>query len=158
MFAGSPPHMRGKGITAIISRVETGITPAHAGKSPPGCTGACSTWDHPRTCGEKSARGWLLPFAQGSPPHMRGKASSSSMLCPPSGITPAHAGKRALEFPCPARPWDHPRTCGEKAQKITWTKRKPGSPPHMRGKVKLRALFNAQSGITPAHAGKRLRK
>ena len=50
---GSPPRMRGKGISCCCRKRPGGITPACAGKS----SLACCPWrlhrDHPRVCGEK---------------------------------------------------------------------------------------------------------
>ena len=46
--------MRGKGISPNISENISGITPAHAGKSPNDRVGKREIKDHPRTCGEKS--------------------------------------------------------------------------------------------------------
>ena len=52
-FGGSPPHMRGKDFWHYADSYETGITPAHAGKSP---------------------RSLATTYGiSGSPPHMRGK-------------------------------------------------------------------------------------
>ena len=75
---GSPPHMRGKVVVVVVGPVETGITPAHAGKSASAALSPASPRDHPRTCGEKLYRllhGFLF---LGSPPHMRGKAFRES--------------------------------------------------------------------------------
>ena len=53
---GSPPRMRGKGISCCCRKRPGGITPACAGKS----SLACCPWrlhrDHPRVCGEKTVR------------------------------------------------------------------------------------------------------
>ena len=50
---------------------------------------------------------------------------------------------------------DHPRVCGEKFNGMTDDELQEGSPPRMRGKVKVFAHFPKVSGITPAYAGKR---
>ena len=137
-FLGSPPHMRGKVGRSMFRAPRTGITPAHAGKSPL-CKGyICAIWDHPRTCGEKWLHTSVSPRPLGSPPHMRGKAAHD-------------ANKRESGR-------DHPRTCGEKAAGGGGVTLAEGSPPHMRGKAH-RPHFLAHSwGITPAHAGKSLRQ
>ena len=94
----------------------------------------------------------------GSPPHMRGKGNCQKTQNIPPGITPAHAGKsfarNALQTSCE----DHPRTCGEKRFTLFLRHRFKGSPPHMRGKGTgiLQNLYRV--GITPAHAGKRLKR
>ena len=70
-----------------------GITPAHAGKSPPPFFLEFHIWDHPRACGEKRSIASQRPSTSGSPPRMRGKVLSlvgdEGLL----GITPAYAGK-----------------------------------------------------------------
>ena len=50
---GSPPRMRGKEPIPALSGVNTGITPAYAGKRQCSCSVPSLVWDHPRVCGEK---------------------------------------------------------------------------------------------------------
>ena len=50
---GSPPHMRGKVLAALMPTNALRITPAYAGKSRIGCSGNTGSKDHPRVCGEK---------------------------------------------------------------------------------------------------------
>ena len=70
---GSPPHMRGKERSGTSGSETKRITPAHAGKRCRTFLAARSSWDHPRTCGEKLIS-LYWPFSMsGSPPHMRGK-------------------------------------------------------------------------------------
>ena len=86
---------------------------------------------------------------------MRGKGCVIHFSCPPYGITPAYAGKRA-RLACFALPHgDHPRVCGEKLDKLPFSARQLGSPPRMRGKVAGLLKGRAEHGITPAYAGKR---
>ena len=150
--------MRGKGVD--IGRVggDTGITPAHAGKRIGFSAFSGLSGDHPRTCGEKSLMRSLHTGRLGSPPHMRGKVghclASNSIL----GITPAHAGKRSPAFSSNSYGRDHPRTCGEKIAGTIGSLYNQGSPPHMRGKVLEVTAYSLCKGITPAHAGKSLRK
>ena len=70
---GSPPHMRGKAFAKLSAKQKTGITPAHAGKSPQDKRCNHTYRDHPRTCGEKYTKYLTEWEYQGSPPHMRGK-------------------------------------------------------------------------------------
>ena len=114
--------------------------------------------DHPRVCGEKFD---MLPLEirqKGSPPRMRGKGPVNRRTGKKPGITPACAGK-SLRLPSPAG-WaeDHPRMCGEKPLKVWLASSIPGSPPRMRGKVLCSSLFHGCSRITPAYAGKRLKR
>ena len=66
---------------------------------------------------------------------MRGKVKTLLTIATDSGITPAHAGKRAELDKQKEPSEDHPRSCGEK---LLWPYRTVdvlGSPPLMRGKV-----------------------
>ena len=109
-------------------------------------------------CGEKNIVRKASFDPQGSPPHVRGKACRMWKLPWVLGITPACAGKRISVKPRPACSQDHPRMCGEKGKKIKPGPDGHGSPPHVRGKVSALWLFFACSGITPACAGKRLKR
>ena len=154
-FVGSPPHMRGKARVDGRRLHSRGITPAHAGKSAALLWLFLSLGDHPRTCGEKLPASPGAPLPAGSPPHMRGKAPVTSSMAAERGITPAHAGKRYAVRSAFVLPWDHPRTCGEKASIRGSVFPLAGSPPHMRGKVLDHPVPDLRHGITPAHAGKR---
>ena len=115
-------------------------------------------WDHPRTCGEKRFNRDQTILTTGSPPHMRGKDAFISPYGDIPGITPAHAGKRIGFSAFSGLSGDHPRTCGEKSLMRSLHTGRLGSPPHMRGKVGHCLASNSILGITPAHAGKRLKR
>ena len=85
---------------------------------------------------------------------MRGKECSTYYFACFVGITPACAGKRFFSGLVSRVPWDHPRMCGEKLAFFVFCPYVLGSPPHMRGKGRVRHVFLPFSGITPAHAGK----
>ena len=109
-------------------------------------------------CGEKISMEILVPYISGSPPHVRGKVPPHCCFCPALGITPACAGKR---FPTAAlfrSSRDHPRVCGEKGWDYDAFLYQLGSPPRMRGKGKTTAGLSATRRITPAYAGKRLKR
>ena len=115
-------------------------------------------WDHPRTCGEKASDAVSIRIFVGSPPHMRGKEMKMIWFMNVKRITPAHAGKSAFGLLSSAESGDHPRTCGEKNEFQCKDGSEEGSPPHMRGKeLRVEGCF-ADDGITPAHAGKRLKR
>ena len=59
---GSPPRVRGKGTEEIVVVQITGITPACAGKRPTQQRKQSSGRDHPRVCGEKTARPAAFAF------------------------------------------------------------------------------------------------
>ena len=150
--------MRGKETGQQRTKKKVGITPAHAGKSPlqhPAVTGC---WDHPRACGEKQTCRCRNDRKPGSPPRMRGKVLSNTNFTSSSRITPAHAGKRCSVFSFKFYFWDHPRACGEKKGVERMVSRRKGSPPRMRGKVCGHGQGTLPLGITPAHAGKRLKR
>ena len=112
-------------------------------------------WDHPRACGEKTARRSTTSFFSGSPPRMRGKDWRKRRKEYQRRITPAYAGKSPS--PCSSRQGsrDHPRVCGEKRRLLGPDLPGLGSPPRMRGKVNKDNAKIGFSGITPAYAGKR---
>ena len=114
------------------------ITPACAGKST-GCQNRRqSVQDHPRMCGEKLHADVFCNNCEGSPPHVRGKAGACT-----------HGQ---------ARHWDHPRVCGEKVFLSVPATSVLGSPPRMRGKAALFPVGLPIAGITPACAGKSLKR
>ena len=112
---GSPPRMRGKGLSGKRGRRRLGITPAYAGKSHADHHLGNHRRDHPRLCGEKYGPSAPGLRRWGSPPRVRGK-----VLCLQSGnvivgITPAYAGKSCPPQAPTFTRQDHPRVCGEKA-------------------------------------------
>ena len=166
--------MRGKETTLVISDTPSGITPACAGKS--GCRW-CSrsrSKDHPRACGEKRSKFIRKQDVKGSPPRMRGKVGAQIHLGLLVGITPACAGKsgkrlhpqapekdhprvcgeKSLESLRRSPPEDHPRVCGEKRHLSSISDFVIGSPPRVRGKVRVQAPVQEHRGITPDCAGK----
>ena len=70
-------------------------------------------------------------------------------------VSPAYAGKSEYRSFFPARPWDHPRVCGEKNGNYDTQACGGGSPPRMRGKGGLGQNARFKARITPAYAGKR---
>ena len=108
-------------------------------------------------CGEKTLAVQSSNSHQGSPPHVRGKASSWIKEGTENRITPACAGKSAMRVVLQLRLRDHPRMCGEKKSAINCGSFTLGSPPHVRGKVQQFGKRRAPTGITPACAGKSCR-
>ena len=134
------------------------ITPAHAGKRRRRAEFYAREEDHPRPCGEKHYARPARRSALGSPPPMRGKGRRTQVSELKRGITPAHAGKRPPRRLASSQIRDHPRPCGEKLSCLTQLDLLVGSPPPMRGKETIAGLWRSETRITPAHAGKRLRK
>ena len=85
---------------------------------------------------------------------MRGKAVCNADRLRAGGITPAYAGKSKSRTQKSGAQKDHPRVCGEKAQRARGLNLILGSPPRMRGKAKALGLDEKPVGITPAYAGK----
>jgi len=130
---GSPPHTRGESNLQSTLNIETGITPAYAGRILFLSKPLIYKWDHPRIRGENPDPFPALCTVLGSPPHTRGESflRSLSLLC--FGITPAYAGRISGHFLSKILVRDHPRIRGENKIKSTATVKAAGSPPHTRG-------------------------
>ena len=114
------------------------ITPACAGKSWSNALPCSRREDHPRVCGEKFFVTYPATYRY--------------------GITPACAGKRSVDGNARLSEQDHPRMCGEKPMNDFSSLSRMGSPPHVRGKVCTTRYKSTYCGITPACAGKRLKR
>ena len=130
--------MRGKGFGVVRRNGRPRITPAYAGKRATEVTRNFNKRDHPRVCGEKTRSRTQRSSQMGSPPRMRGKDHPHVHLM------------IAVK--------DHPRVCGEKMNVDRMDMGKLGSPPRMRGKACTPHDCGQQPGITPAYAGKRLKR
>ena len=155
---GSPPRVRGKGAAAGARSQNYGITPACAGKRPTVAVIDGTGRDHPRVCGEKHSSSFLQGEGEGSPPRVRGKDAASAACPRHLRITPACAGKRMFFMRNPPEREDHPRVCGEKCFRQAAVSGQAGSPPRVRGKAVFPLSRIAYNRITPACAGKRLKK
>ena len=155
---GSPPRGRGKAAEPRPSLGPEGITPAWAGKSRSFWSFCTCTGDHPRVGGEKEARDYPKEQVWGSPPRGRGKDASEFAGFIVEGITPAWAGKSLGICACFPLVQDHPRVGGEKTHSMHWLSFRLGSPPRGRGKGALGVSRSSGFGITPAWAGKRLKR
>ena len=156
--SGSPPRMRGKESGCVPGLPGSRITPAHAGKRDK--TAIFEEWcrDHPCVCGEKTKPVPAGGILMGSPPRVRGKAVAQGAHVLAAGITPAHAGKRTRPRRWVRPPRDHPRACGEKITDETIGVVIQGSPPRVRGKASLFHALGNNHRITPACAGKSVRR
>ena len=135
---GSPPRGRGKACGRAAPRAQKG--------------------DHPRVGGEKVCAGLGMRKTMGSPPRWRGKDEIDIVVQVPSGITPALAGKSAGRCPAHGCCGDHPRVGGEKGRRCGFLPALQGSPPRWRGKVRVALGRHLVTRITPALAGKRLKR
>ena len=89
---------------------------------------------------------------------MRGKVITYLQALFTTGITPAYAGKSTQCQYNTDRKEDHPRVCGEKNVKAFLAPEVVGSPPRMRGKGNGLNFCHAPGRITPAYAGKSMKK
>ena len=85
---------------------------------------------------------------------MRGKGPTAVSQVVGGRITPAYAGKSAFCACIQKCSEDHPRLCGEKLLLVVLAAKCEGSPPPMRGKVRIFTDSCGGRGITPAYAGK----
>ena len=109
-------------------------------------------------CGEKSTLQAENQALKGSPLRVRGKALIADIISSIFGITPACAGKSPPASQRLVFYRDHPRVCGEKARLYHVGLKCIGSPPRVRGKAFYLQHTDFVDGITPACAGKRLKK
>ena len=170
--------MRGKVAVQKFYQRYRGITPAYAGKSRISPGFLLSYRDHPRVCGEKYSPLIGRVRHVGSPPRMRGKEDSADESKSNKRDHPRVCGEKHSQRAYCISYWDHPRVCGEKRDfsrhppflqdhpRVCGEKMmvrpclrlKSGSPPRMRGKGQTRCEVIMEFGITPAYAGKRLKK
>ena len=112
-------------------------------------------WDHPRVCGEKDKAAEKAQHLRGSPPRVRGKDTLGQIVHTGVGITPACAGKSLWSPLLLILAEDHPRVCGEKHPSTAIRQRNTGSPPRVRGKVRVQAPVQEHRGITPRLCGEK---
>ena len=109
--------------------------------------------DHPRGCGEHKSLVVRMAWNPGSSPRMRGARLSRRWVTSHPGIIPADAGSTQFLRVLYARPWDHPRGCGEHLSGVSLVVMPVGSSPRMRGALLSPASLSAASRIIPADAG-----
>ena len=151
---GSPPHARGRPVSGAGDYAEERITPACAGKTIVSLPVAPQQKDHPRMRGEDPIVPLQSLAPYGSPPHARGRLQHlrSGLLL--HRITPACAGKTAMDNAFADGGEDHPRMRGEDSREKNTQTYIMGSPPHARGRLSGMAASLRSWRITPACAGK----
>ena len=112
----------------------------------------------PRVCGESATPWHSTPVLWDHPRVCGGKGHLTLAVSHMHRINPAYAGKRLSLSSCTVLQRDHPRVCGEKASAAGHCSTDTGSPPHMRGKGQTARKVVVELGITPAYAGKRLKR
>ena len=114
--------------------------------------------DHPRRCGENTSRDSFFLPGKGSPPQVRGKHCNVLSQRTAIGITPAGAGKTYRQHEHVETAEDHPRRCGENYVAPCLFCKLKGSPPQVRGKRYTSGGGTQPARITPAGAGKTLKR
>ena len=131
---GSSPLTRGKPSRRKTPTLNTGLIPAHAGKTVASWRIRQAARAHPRSRGENYRPGHCEHRCDGSSPLTRGKRFGVEVAAVGGGLIPAHAGKtppaRAAYLPGRA----HPRSRGENASASCAYPSTPGSSPLTRGK------------------------
>ena len=155
---GSPPQVRGKLFVTPFLLAVSRITPAGAGKTMCNHIFFCTTRDHPRRCGENLSQSNSGIGESGSPPQVRGKLFQNAGVAKKTWITPAGAGKTVKVGRPEIRDQDHPRRCGENISRCIFSCTMLGSPPQVRGKRLPTCSRYVLLGITPAGAGKTLKR
>ena len=115
---GSSPLTRGKPSRRKTPTLNTGLIPAHAGKTMSRGPRSLALTAHPRSRGENLSVVVQLPNSAGSSPLTRGKRSAEFWRVVASGLIPAHAGKTSIHLLSPAVLEAHPRSRGENASRV----------------------------------------
>ena len=92
-ISGSSPRMRGKRNPYSRRPKQSGLIPAHAGKTIVISYATSKSRAHPRACGENLPSTIGPTMKTGSSPRMRGKQNILNLSKAFSGLIPAHAGK-----------------------------------------------------------------
>ena len=151
---GSPPRVRGKRVSDVDRVRDPRLTPACAGKTVECFHCGSFVGAHPRVCGENVGCKHNPIETTGSPPRVRGKPARRVGRQPPSGLTPACAGKTSVRGTREESTGAHPRVCGENRILLNKAWRIAGSPPRVRGKHREPRAARACDRLTPACAGK----
>ena len=135
---GSSPLTRGKPTGCVTGCEESGLIPAHAGKTTNGTCLFIAMRAHPRSRGENPKRTDRTRDAR--------------------RLIPAHAGKTGSVARGLGVDGAHPRSRGENSTSKPVSKAKPGSSPLTRGKRAPVGSMSFTRGLIPAHAGKTSRR
>ena len=151
---GSSPLTRGKLEETGADLAQTGLIPAHAGKTMTTFSIRRISSAHPRSRGENiTARGGRAR-RWGSSPLTRGKRVRPRARQTLGRLIPAHAGKTRLSSSSSCHGRAHPRSRGENLIGYSVTQRHLGSSPLTRGKRRRDLDEAVPDGLIPAHAGK----
>ena len=151
---GSSPLTRGKPSRRKTPTLNTGLIPAHAGKTVASWRIRQAARAHPRSRGENYRPGHCEHRCDGSSPLTRGKRRLRGRRICRVGLIPAHAGKTLLRAARILRRRAHPRSRGENDSGCRKTDHGEGSSPLTRGKRPHERNAEMHIRLIPAHAGK----
>ena len=134
--------------------MDTGLIPAHAGKTLHERERDLLERAHPRSRGENGVGDGRVGVVRGSSPLTRGKHQTDRVRVHSRGLIPAHAGKTCARWRTRTRHRAHPRSRGENTASFFGSADTLGSSPLTRGKRDLALLHGIPEGLIPAHAGK----
>ena len=151
---GSSPLTRGKLKDSVANIWNSGLIPAHAGKTGTSHGSAPRARAHPRSRGENKATDPITGDLEGSSPLTRGKLAANGVEGYDQRLIPAHAGKTRMRRLPPIATWAHPRSRGENGLAVNQVIDEDGSSPLTRGKHDQPPCLMHSFGLIPAHAGK----
>ena len=109
---------------------------------------------HPRRGGEDAVVSQHSIWIRETPPPRRGRRTPRNHACEPHGNTPAEAGKTRVGSEAVRLLQKHPRRGGEDSRSRFGARSGRETPPPRRGRLSVRDLRAANTGNTPAEAGK----
>ena len=110
---GSSPLTRGKRLGGLVHGVDSGLIPAHAGKTDGAAGLVLAFGAHPRSRGENRPQRRPATRSRGSSPLTRGKPLVKGRALEETRLIPAHAGKTTRQQRPFLTGWAHPRSRGE---------------------------------------------
>ena len=154
---GSSPLTRGKPSRRKTPTLNTGLIPAHAGKTVASWRIRQAARAHPRSRGENYRPGHCEHRCDGSSPLTRGKRFGVEVAAVGGGLIPAHAGKTKAAQQMVVNFQAHPRSRGENRAQNAPVRPGVGSSPLTRGKRQKWSVVRIARRLIPAHAGKTAR-
>ncbi len=133
-------------------------TPAGAGTTCERGQADVGVADHPRGCGDDTARDTAIEADKGPPPRVRGRPGGGGSRQTRSGTTPAGAGTTTTWSARTTAEGDHPRGCGDDPSPCRPSVLRAGSPPRVRGRHHVPGRQAQRGRTTPAGAGTTLRR
>ncbi len=150
---GPSPRVWGAAVLVLAERHVLGTIPAGAGSSDGWYVTTHRARDHPRGCGEQIVPySWRLGEA-GPSPRVRGAVPCRRRPCRRSGTIPAGAGSSAGVRHGLGHVGDHPRGCGEQAQRLAGLDGVQGPSPRVRGAVGVELRSPPEGGPSPRVRG-----